>query len=152
MWYLDVFWHLLNGLDWNLDGLPLVGVLWHLDNALLRALDDLDDIAELLTWLVDVLGDKSWDRALDDFRDFLDLVEWDLNLNDLLDVPDLRELDDLLDLLEDWLLPEAPLAICAISAPSRTFLEVPRNPDVIESWKRSLSIEKYTCPSKDYPI
>ena len=33
----------------------------------------------------------------DDFRDFLDLVEWDLNLNDLLDVPDLRELDDLLD-------------------------------------------------------
>ena len=45
----------------------------------------------------------------DDFRDFLDLVEWDLNLNDRLDVPDLRELDDLLDLLEDWLLPDAPL-------------------------------------------
>ena len=107
MWYLDVLWHLLNGLDWNLDGLPLVGVLWHLDNALLLALDDLDDIAELLTWLVDVLDDKSWDKALDDFRDFLDLVERDLN--DLLDVPDLRELDDLLDLLEDWLLPEAPL-------------------------------------------
>ena len=93
----------------GLDGLPLVGVLWHLDNALLLALDDLDDIAELLTWLVDVLGDKGWDKALDDFRDFLDLVEWDLNLNDLLDVPDLRELDDLLDLLEDWLLPDAPL-------------------------------------------
>ena len=91
----------------GLDGLPLVGVLWHLDNALLLALDDLDDIAELLTWLVDVLDDKSWDKALDDFRDFLDLVERDLN--DLLDVPDLRELDDLLDLLEDWLLPEAPL-------------------------------------------
>ena len=90
MWYLDVLWHLLNGLDWNLDGLPLVGVLWHLDNALLLALDDLDDIAELLTWLVDVLGDKGWDKALDDLRDFLDLVEWDLNLNDLLDVPDLR--------------------------------------------------------------
>ena len=84
----------------GLDGLPLVGVLWHLDNALLLALDDLDDIAELLTWLVDVLDDKSWDKALDDFRDFLDLVERDLN--DLLDVPDLRELDDLLDLLEDW--------------------------------------------------
>ena len=50
-------------LDWNLDGLPLVGVLWHLDNALLRALDDLDDIAELLTWLVDVLGDKSWEQG-----------------------------------------------------------------------------------------
>ena len=96
-------------LDWNLDGLPLVGVLWHLDNALLRALDDLDDIAELLTWLVDVLGDKIWDKEFDDFRDFLDLVEWDLNLNDLLDVPDLRKLDDLLDLLEGWLLPEAPL-------------------------------------------
>ena len=109
MWYLDVLWHLLNGLDWNLDGLPLVGVLWHLNSALLLALDDLDDIAELLTWLVDVLGDKSWDKALDDFRDFLDLVEWDLNLNDRLDVPDLRELDDLLDLLEGWLLPEAPL-------------------------------------------
>ena len=88
---------------------PVVGVLWHLDNALLLALDDLDDIAELLTWLVDVLGDKSWDKEFDDFRDFLDLVEWDLNLNDLLDVPDLRELDDLLDLLEDWLLPDAPL-------------------------------------------
>ena len=49
--------------DWNLDGLPLVDVLWHLDNALLRALDDLDDIAELLTWLVDVLGDKSWEQG-----------------------------------------------------------------------------------------
>ena len=63
LWYLDVLWHLLNGLDWNLDGLPLVGVLWHLDNALLRALDDLDDIAELLTWLVDVLGDKRWEQG-----------------------------------------------------------------------------------------
>ena len=32
-------------------------------NALLLALDDLDDIAELLTWLVDVLGDKSWEQG-----------------------------------------------------------------------------------------
>ena len=107
----------------GLDGLPLVGVLWHLDNALLLALDDLDDIAELLTWLVDVLGDKGWDRALDDFRDFLDLVEWDLNLNDLLDVPDLRELDDLLDLLGDWLLPDAPLGAGPLDHPLNDTLD-----------------------------
>ena len=110
-------------LDWNLDGLPLVGVLWHLDNALLRALDDLDDIAELLTWLVDVLGDKGWDKALDDLRDFPDLVEWDLNLNDLLDVPDLRELDDLLDLLGDWLLPDAPLGAGHLDHPLNDTLD-----------------------------
>ena len=97
--------------------------IWHLDDALLLALDDLDDIAELLTWLVDVLGDKSWDKALDDFRDFLDLVEWDLNLNDLLDVPDLRELDDLLDLLEDWLLPDVPLGAVHLDHPLNDTLD-----------------------------
>ena len=53
----------------------------------------------------------------DDSRDFLDLVEWDLNLNDLLDVPDLRELDDLLDLLGDWLLPDAPLGAGPLDHP-----------------------------------
>ena len=45
------------------------------------------------------------------------------NLNDLLDVPDLWELDDLLDLLEDWLLPDAPLGAWHLDNPLNDTLD-----------------------------
>merc|ERR1719424_1449964 len=81
-WHLHVLDLLLDHFNWDLNNFPLVRVLRHLNNALLLPFNNLNNVIELDHFLPHFFRDECWDQLLDNFDNFLDLVDGHWHFDD----------------------------------------------------------------------